>query len=384
MVFIKKIKKRLDLLQVVSWRESIESVKTEYISENRSSCDGRQQYVPSSPVAEGWSYSDVLRNLDIGVIVVDRVRQTIDLCNGTAQAILQPTGRELTFQHLVGDLLDESGALLLGELANTSQTIQRGSRILGYTIYPVSDRHFCILLRDITEKTRLESIAQAVNTMDNIGLIFSGIRHEIGNPLNSIKMTISVLRKNLETFSKETIRQYIERTAFEVGRMEYLLKTLKNFSLFEKVEIKSYSLSVFLDKLQSLISRDFKAKNIRLNFERPGNAVKVLIDPRALHQAMLNILANAVDALVDRPAPMILIRTRVNGRLVWLEVEDNGCGMTSEEQKLLFQPFCTNKPQGNGLGLMISKKLLAKMNSSLEISSVAGEGTKVRMGLPLA
>jgi len=240
------------------------------------------------------------------------------------------------------------------------------------------------MLRDITDKIRLESIARAVNTMDNIGLIFSGIRHEIGNPLNSIKMTISVLRKNLDTFPKDTIRQYIDRTELEVNRMEYLLKALKNFSMYEKVEIKSYDLTVFLEKLESLIFRDFLDKGIRLTFERPVEEVHVFMDPRALHQAMLNILANAADALSDRFEPAILIRIVNHDLLVWLEIEDNGCGMTPEEQELLFQPFCTNKPQGNGLGLMISKKLLAKMNSTLEITSVEGQGTRVRMGLPLS
>jgi len=354
------------------------------IVENGYSPESGPQEQNFSAGTQNWSYADVLHNLDIGIIIVDRISQGIDLCNAAAKTIVQPVGPNLTFQDLVCDLLHDSSALFLGELAHTSRTIQRGSRILGYTIYPVSERHFCILLRDITEKTRLESIAQAVNTMDNIGLIFSGIRHEIGNPLNSIKMTISVLCKNLDTFSKDTIRQYIERTALEVSRMEYLLKSLKNFSMYEKVEIKPHALAVFLDKLQELISRDFRAKGIRLTFERPSEQVKALIDARALHQAMLNILSNAVDALEDRSQPSILIRTRIHGRLVWLEVEDNGCGMTPEEQQLLFQPFCTNKPQGNGLGLMISKKLLAKMNASLEIHSSAGHGTRVRMGLPLA
>jgi signal transduction histidine kinase len=353
-------------------------------AENVSPSDDQQPGKQPVPVAECWSYTDVLRNLDVGIIIVDRIGQTIDLCNAAAQSIMNPAGHELTFQRLVCDLLYEDCELFCGELTYTSRTIQRGSRILGFTIYPISHRHFCILLRDITDKIRLESIAQAVNTMDNIGLIFSGIRHEIGNPLNSIKMTISVLRKNLDTFSKDTIRQYVDRTELEVSRMEYLLKSLKNFSMYEKMEIKSYDLAVFLDKLESLIAPDFLAKGIHLTFERLAVQVQVLMDPRALHQAMLNLLANAADALVDRPEPSILIRIRTHDHLIWLEIEDNGCGMTDAEQKLLFQPFCTNKPHGNGLGLMISKKLLAKMNASLEVYSTEGKGTRVRMGLPLS
>ena len=74
----------------------------------------------------------------------------------------------------------------------------------------------------------------------------------------------------------------------------------------------------------------------------------------------------------------------MNGKLIWLTVEDNGCGIGPEQQKLLFQPFCTNKAEGNGLGLVITQKLLAKMNASLEIHSTEKIGTTVHIALPLA
>jgi signal transduction histidine kinase len=73
---------------------------------------------------------------------------------------------------------------------------------------------------------------------------------------------------------------------------------------------------------------------------------------------------------------------------VRVQVRDNGCGMTQEEQKNLFRPFFTSKPQGTGLGLVIVKKMLSKMNSTISIQSSPLEGTNVIMtlpeGLPLA
>jgi signal transduction histidine kinase len=173
---------------------------------------------------------DRLRLFGVHPVKFDTARQAIDYRNPAALKILQDAGRPEDFADLTANLCGESGTDSFAELAHTNRTFQWGNRLLGCSIYPVSENHFCLFLRDITEKTRLESIAQAVNTMDNIGFIFSGIRHEIGNPLNSIKMTISVLRKNLDRFPKETIREYIERTASEITRMEYLLKSLRNFS----------------------------------------------------------------------------------------------------------------------------------------------------------
>jgi hypothetical protein len=65
-----------------------------------------------------------------------------------------------------------------------------GKQFIGYTIYLISEVYFWVYVSDITEKVRLNAIAEAVNTMNNLGYIFSGIRHELGNPINSIKTTM--------------------------------------------------------------------------------------------------------------------------------------------------------------------------------------------------
>ena len=339
---------------------------------------------PKGRPQAGWGYADVLGNIDIGIMVLDTVRQVVDYRNPAATDILRDAGRLDDFTDLSKHLCGGSDIGTFAELAHTSRTFQCGHRLLRCTIYPVSATHYCLFLRDVTEKNRLESIAQAVNTMDNIGFIFSGIRHEIGNPLNSIKMTISVLRKNLDRFSKETISEYIERTASEVARIEYLLKALRNFSMFEKLDIKEHDLGVFLAKLADLVSHDFEKQGITLIINPLTEALQALIDPRALHQALLNLLSNAADALEERPRPQVRISARRSDGLIWLTVEDNGCGIAPEQQKLLFQPFCTNKAEGNGLGLVITQKLLAKMNASLEIRSTEQVGTAVHIAIPLA
>lgn len=327
-----------------------------------------------------WSYADVLNNIDIGVLVLDHQSESVAFRNPALFEILGDRSTPFDYSNLLQFFPSVAET---EHAADKPSTIQYNKRLLGFTIYPVSAKHSCVFIRDITEKARLESIAQAVNTMDNLGFIFSGIRHEIGNPLNSIKMTISVMRNNLENFSKETISEYVERTYTEILRMEYLLKSLKSFSMFERIDCRSHSFNSFLDKFISLIRRDIEAQNIQLIVEPLREQISVLIDPQALHQAMLNIITNAAEALGDKPSRKITLRTHCNGSLAWLSVEDNGCGMSQDQLKHLFQPFCTTKPQGNGLGLVITQKLLAKMNASIDILSQEGTGTKVHIALPI-
>ncbi|MCI5145582.1 MAG: response regulator [Candidatus Electrothrix sp. AR3] len=155
-------------------------------------------------------------------------------------------------------------------------------------IIPVKDDHqqvnsFCIIKRDQTEKKRLESIVEAANLMENVGFVFSGIRHELGNPLNSLKMALSVLRRQLGTLSPQKIEEFLERSMGEINRMEYLLYSLKNFNLLEKQHLAPVDLVAFLENFKRLHQQDLQQKGIRLDLVT-GRAVFGLVDERALHQ----------------------------------------------------------------------------------------------------
>ncbi len=235
---------------------------------------------------------------------------------------------------------------------------------------------------DITEKKRLESIAEAANLMDNLGYIFAGIRHEIGNPLNSVKMALSVLDKNLDRYPRQTIRQFVERSLGEVSRVEYLLKALKNFSIFETPHVEDFNMNFFLTNFKSLVDEDFSKKGIHIVLNLPSQDVFAVTDHRAFHQVLLNLLTNAADALAHTQRPIIEIMVENLSDFVQVQVRDNGCGMSAEVHANLFRPFYTSKPDGTGLGLMIVKKMLSKMNSSISIDSSPQQGSTVTMMLP--
>ncbi len=255
------------------------------------------------------------------------------------------------------------------------------------TVSPVRARtgdlmNLIVIKRDVTEKMRLESIAEAVNSMNNVGYIFSGIRHEIGNPVNSMKTTLSVLRNKLGECSRETVSTYIERMLAEITRLEYLLKALKSFNMYETPEIKLLQVNNFIKIFVSLISGDIEKKGIRLETSLEKDLEYIYADPRALQQVLLNVLTNAFDSLEGVHEPRIQIKVMRISPLAIIRISDNGCGMNEKETSELFRPFYTTKAHGTGLGLMITKKMLAKMNGHIEISSRKGEGTAVDIFIP--
>jgi len=237
---------------------------------------------------------------------------------------------------------------------------------------------------DISERKRLESIAAAKNLMDNIGYIFSGIRHEIGNPINSLKTCLSILEKQMDSLSTEKIRELVRDAAAENTRVEYLLNSLKNFSFFEHPQIEKVDLVEFMQMFQPLIKEDLDKKAIALEMETPSEPCFGWIDSRALHHVLLNLLANAVDAIERANYPRLALRLRKGFRFIQIEFSDNGHGMSEQEQADLFKPFYTTKPKGTGLGLVMVNKMLSEMNCLIQITSREGLGTTVTISIPEA
>jgi PAS domain S-box-containing protein len=235
--------------------------------------------------------------------------------------------------------------------------------------------------RDVSETRRLHSIAEAVNTADNIGFAFSGIRHELGNPVNAVKTTLTVLRRQLEHLPQAKITEYVDRALSDLGRMEYLLRFLKSYNQFETPAVEPVDLRRFFERLGQLLAADVERQGVALRCGCEPAQLVVRADPRALQQVFLNLVANAIDALAGRPSPAVVITARDGGRYAVLEIADNGRGMSVAARQNLFKPFFTSKPRGTGLGLVIVKKMLAKMGGTIEISSAEGEGTKVVVSL---
>ncbi len=327
-------------------------------------------------------YSDVMANVSLGIIIFDIVNKRIEFQNNYAVDIFKDTIKEKDYHNLYSLLISDQNNIYTHKLPYIPKPIRYKNRILGHTTYKISESFILTLIRDITEKERLESIASAINIMNNFGYIFSGIRHEIGNPLNSIKMTISVLKNKLDDFSKENIVKYINRVQEEITRIEYLLRSLKNFNMHENPKMQKTNINNIIINFISLVETDLNKNNIAINYENGAGAIYGMTDPRALQQALLNLVTNSIDSLQKRENPEITLCIRKKRKCVTISVKDNGCGMTSDTKKDLFKPFITSKNDGTGLGLVIVQKMLAKMESTIQIESTENIGTTAVIQIP--
>lgn len=277
-----------------------------------------------------------------------------------------------------------------------SASIQNKERIPTKEVIMVNDRQLVIeelslhdtvesriiMLSDITENRKMEAVIEAANLTENLGYVFSGIRHEIGNPINSIKMALSVLQRNLKDYDKATVAEFLDRSLQEISRIEYLLKSLKNYSLFEKPVVQCIPLTDFLTDFIALIRSDFEQKKIKIRTIITSDNLMVWVDSRALHHVMLNIFTNAADALEQTASPEITISCIARGNMIEVKVDDNGKGISDNDYQHLFKPFFTSKTYGTGLGLVIVKKMLIAMQGTIQIESYKALGTTITITLP--
>lgn len=344
---------------------------------------GRNCPISKTPCLGECIYASILDDIGLGILGLDIKRQEVFFQNKLARDLFKEIIEPKDYSALADLLLADQALPTHPSQVCEPRPIQLGRRFIGYSIYFISESYLWIYLSDITEKMRLNAIAEAVNSMNNLGYLFSGIRHELGNPVNSIKTTLAVLRKNLPTYSKETIAEFVDRVTSDLNRVEMLLKNLKSFSMYEHPECVKVSLEPFLANVLSIVERDFRAKRIRVRAIVGPGAERAHFDPRAMQQVLLNLLTNACDALEEVDAPEITLAARRDADRVVIEIIDNGRGIPEEQKQHLFKPFSTTKPHGTGLGLVIVKNMLLKMNAIVEIESQEKVGTTVALSLPL-
>lgn len=288
----------------------------------------------------------------------------------------------MDYQTIVSLLIPDIDTFITSPDSTDPKVLRVGDHFIGFTIYLISEVYFWVYVSDITEKVRLNAIAEAVNTMNNLGYIFSGIRHELGNPINSIKTTMTVFKKNVHNYSMDTIHEFANRVLSDIYRVEVLLKDLRNFSMYENPELRKSHIPTFINDLLAIVGRDFTENNIVIKTAFQPSVEYGVFDPRALQHVMLNILTNAADALKGIASPLILITVSARADRVFIKVKDNGSGISEKQKQHLFQPFSTSKSHGTGLGLVIAKKMMFRMDGTIEIESEENAGTTVILTLP--
>ncbi len=334
-------------------------------------------------------------------------------------------------EHFYSDLWNTilSGNIWHGEIVNRRKDDRLYTEEM--TITPVRDKngeieHFIAIKRDITERKRLQQnleqanieleaktrkLERSLKEIDDknnqlqetqaqliqseklaaIGVLSSGIAHEIKNPLAIISLSIEefeAISEKLDDQSKSFI-QMIKRAA---ERANNVIIELLRFARISDLKVEPINLLNLVEGTFVLIQNSSKFKGVNLKHEYTDKTISVLADRILLEQVLFNLLINAIDS--TERGGNITIKTYLLDALIKpasknkavIEVIDTGCGIPPEILPRIFEPFFTTKEQGQGTGLGLSTvyTLLKRHNGTIDVESTVGSGTKFTITLPCA
>ncbi|OHC11943.1 MAG: hypothetical protein A3K50_06020 [Planctomycetes bacterium RIFOXYD12_FULL_42_12] len=218
--------------------------------------------------------------------------------------------------------------------------------------------------------------------MVSIGLLASSFAHELDTPLTTISGYCELLEEDIRD---EKLLSRIKIISEQIIKCQKTIRNLLDFSRKSTCEKKLCNIHHLINNALLLVEHRLKIHKINLRKTFDNNVPPLLVDGNQIQQVVLNLVNNAVDALPQ--GGDISIETRLNTEAKSIEVvfEDNGIGISSEDQNRVFIPFFTTKEpgKGTGLGLSICNNVISAHNGKISLESRIGNGTRFVVSLPI-
>src|SRR5690606_28628005 len=208
--------------------------------------------------------------------------------------------------------------------------------------------------------------------------------HEIRNPLNAAVLELHLLGRAInrleDATAREPMRRRVDVVEGEIRRLERLLTEFLELARPRAPQREPVELARVADAVMDLEAQAMLARKVSLERQLDGS-VWVLGDVEKLKQVVLNLVVNALDAMSE--GGNIAVGVHAEGEQALLTVRDTGPGVDPRILADIFDPFFTTKPAGTGLGLALVRKIVEHHGGRVALESRPGEGTTVRVCLPL-
>jgi len=246
------------------------------------------------------------------------------------------------------------------------------------------------VFRDLTRVRQLEDRLRRSDRLAAIGELAAGLAHEIKNPLTSLLTFSRHLSRRFE--DPEFRQKFLSVVPRELERINDIVERLLELSRPAPLTFKPLRLPALLERVLELYGNRLEAQSVRVARDWRRDVPAVWADQEALYRALVNLVANALDAMprggtlalrVGWSEAETLAGARPGGRRVAIEVEDSGVGIEPADLDRVFNPFFSNKEGGTGLGLALTQKIVEDHGGSIDVRSAPGAGALFRIVLPL-
>ncbi len=240
-----------------------------------------------------------------------------------------------------------------------------------------------VLFHDLTDERHLAAEQQRLNRLTTLGEFSAQVAHELRNPLTAMSSSVQYLTSTSAGRDRELLRIITE----SIGRMEGIIRRLRLLSRETPPTRAAVDLGDLLAHLLLFLEASLREQGITAQFRPPAAPVRVMGDAAQLHQALLNLLMNGMQAMPEGGRLRVrLARGRVSGNgepaPVMIFIADSGLGIAPEVAGRIFDPFYTTREAGTGLGLPIADKIVREHGGSIRFTSRAGHGATFVVVLP--
>ncbi len=236
---------------------------------------------------------------------------------------------------------------------------------------------YLAIRNDITERKKTEEVLHRQDKLAAVGQLAAGVAHEIRNPLTSMKGYAEFLQ--LDEKDPERI-EFLSIILDEIERVNTIVEDFMVLAKPKEVELEEKNVVPVIKNVISLLEFEARKKNVRLTFDCNQEIIQIECDENRLKQVFLNFIKNGIEAMPN--GGELHVKTIIHDNNVQISIQDTGVGISKEKLKKLGEPFYTTKKNGNGLGLMVSFKIIESHNGKVFVESEPNKGTTFNILLP--
>ncbi len=352
----------------------------------------------------------VINHLNFGILIIDK-NKIIKYLNRPAADLLtiEPENAlQKTLPQIIGQ---ENSKTIFESLEQKDGTFERpelrlekpnGDTILiSFTITNFKDRNdrhdgYIISLNDITYSKELQEEMRRMDRLASLGVMASGIAHEIRNPLAGIKAIAQTFEEELGPDDPKS--EFVKRIIKQVNRLDKLLKTLFSYAKPQKPNRQFISIQHIIQDVIPLLKQNLYKNQIKLTQNFAPNLPDLFIDAGQIQQVIFNLLLNSIQAIegkgeiqvhVTPVTPQLkkferkpFFRKITENPYLLIHISDTGKGIEPENLQQIFNPFFTTKTFGTGLGLSIVYQIVKENDGIIYFESEVNQGTDCYLFLP--
>jgi histidine kinase len=350
-------------------------------------------------------YRGIFNNIRNPIFVLDADTLEIIDCNNSVQSVYGYARDEIAGKSFLTLLPENEKSRYTAELKSASvinqvKQIRKDKEIIfvdlwvspsGYTEKDV----LLVTTSDITQRLETEQQLIQASKMATLGEMATGVAHELNQPLAVIKTASSFFMKKVnkrEKIESEILFTLSEEIDSHVDRASRIINHMREFGRKSDPKLDEIQINDVLEKSFEIFSQQLAVRGIEVAWEIEENLPLILADAGRLEQVFINLLINARDAIEEtwelkspqKGDKKIALKSRSEGKWVFVEVQDTGGGVAGSIIDKVFEPFFTTKDagKGTGLGLSISYRIVHDLGGSIKVVSRKGEGARFIVTFP--